>query len=158
MMRKPGEPYETTDTPLIEVSRLGSGWAAVHTVNVETHGPNGARLGHYRDVQQTGIGRYRTREEAVTEARIWSASDDIPLASDIAAVPASHPVSRQTLRKANGTAKYRVTSDLIGNGFMIWTPDVAPLWHNHSGKPFTTIDDAVAFAHDEAKRQRLQAM
>ena len=68
------EPKETTSHHRIEVASLGSGWAAIHTVQVN-------RDGHepYRDIQQTGVGRYRDREEAITEARMWSQSDEIEL-------------------------------------------------------------------------------
>ena len=57
----------------IEVARLGSGWAAIHTVDVTDE------KGTYRDVQQTGIGRYLTEAEATMEASMWSKSDEIPL-------------------------------------------------------------------------------
>jgi hypothetical protein len=61
----------------IDVDQLGSGWAAVHLVDVtDNHGT-------YTDIQNTGIGRYRTREEAVKEAKSWSRSDEIPLAKGV---------------------------------------------------------------------------
>ncbi len=63
---------ETLSNHRLTVSLLGSGYAAVHLVDVtDEHGT-------YTDVQQTGIGRYVSREEAVVEARMWSKSDDIP--------------------------------------------------------------------------------
>jgi len=55
------------------VQRLGSGYAAVHMVLVKDG------IGEYWDVQQTGIGRYATRQEAEREAIDWSKSDEIPL-------------------------------------------------------------------------------
>ncbi|UPT53361.1 hypothetical protein [Synechococcus phage Ssp-JY38] len=63
---------ETLSNHRLTVSLLGSGYAAVHLVDVTDES------GTYTDVQQTGIGRYATREEAVVEARMWSKSDDIP--------------------------------------------------------------------------------
>ena len=54
---------------------LASGWAAVHVAMFD----DGDGI-WYPDMQQTGIGRYRTREEAENEARDWSRSDKIPLA------------------------------------------------------------------------------
>lgn len=64
---------EKTSNFRLDVSLLGSGYAAVLYVDVtDDHGT-------YTDVQQTGIGRYKTRKEAVIEARMWSESDEIPL-------------------------------------------------------------------------------
>lgn len=63
---------ETLSNHRLTVSLLGSGYAAVHLVDVTD------KNGTYTDVQQTGIGRYATRKEAVVEARMWSQSDDIP--------------------------------------------------------------------------------
>lgn len=64
---------ETTSNHRICVSLLGSGYAAIHMVDVtDAHGT-------YADVQQTGIGRYATREEAENEARSWSELYEIPL-------------------------------------------------------------------------------
>lgn len=58
---------------------IGSGWAAIHWVDVHTEGyANG-----YTDVQQTGIGRYATEAEAVEEALQWSDSDGIPLIDEL---------------------------------------------------------------------------
>lgn len=57
----------------ITVQLLGSGYAAVHMVKVKDD------HGEYWDVQQTGIGRYKTRAEAEREARSWSKSDCIQL-------------------------------------------------------------------------------
>ena len=55
----------------ITVSLLGSGYAALHmTWDSEAQ---------FYDVQQTGIGRYETRDKAETEARSWSISDQIEL-------------------------------------------------------------------------------
>lgn len=53
----------------ITVSLIGSGHAALHMTHVDG----------YWDIQQTGIGRYKTYEEAVAEARDWSRSDEIRL-------------------------------------------------------------------------------
>lgn len=55
----------------ITVSLLGSGYAAIHMRWYDD-------MNGY-DVQQTGIGRYRTREAATTEAIVWAQSDNIPL-------------------------------------------------------------------------------
>lgn len=60
------------------VMLLGSGYAAVHMVLVKD-----AKLGEYWDAQQTGIGRYRTREEALKEALSWSHTEEIPMDWDI---------------------------------------------------------------------------
>ena len=51
---------------------LGSGFAAVHMVLVKEDDNE-----PYWDVQQTGIGRYRTSSEAKIEAKSWSFSDQI---------------------------------------------------------------------------------
>lgn len=85
--------FETTDTGQIEVSLLGSGWAAIHTVTVYVHddGPDSGVAYSYPDIQQTGIDRYRTRAEAVIEARQWSESDEIPLAKGLEAEPVNPP-------------------------------------------------------------------
>jgi hypothetical protein len=50
---------------------LWSGWAAVHYVKVEQSGQS------YWDIQQTGIGRYKTQEEATKEAKQWSEGEGI---------------------------------------------------------------------------------
>lgn len=55
----------------ITVMLLGSGYAAVHMRFYED-------MNGY-DVQQTGIGRYVQKKAAITEARMWSASDEIKL-------------------------------------------------------------------------------
>lgn len=55
-------------SPYIHVSLLGSGYAAV----MMEWQPEG-----FWDVFQTGIGRYKTREEAVIEAKIWSETDEV---------------------------------------------------------------------------------
>lgn len=60
----------------ISVEELGSGWAAVHRVLVAEHDDI---QNAYWDIQQTGVGRYRTRTEALQEAVNWSESDEIPL-------------------------------------------------------------------------------
>lgn len=65
---------EKTSNFRIDVSLLGSGYAAVCYVDVTD------KYGTYTDVHQTGIGRYKTHKEAAIEARMWSKSDDIPLA------------------------------------------------------------------------------
>lgn len=59
---------------MITVELLGSGYAAVHRVLVRD-----PKLGDYWDIQQTGIGRYRDRLEAVNEAKDWAMSDEIRL-------------------------------------------------------------------------------
>lgn len=56
----------------ITTSLLGSGYAAVHMVLVDD-----SKLGKYWDVQQTGLGRYKTEQEAIIEAKLWSESDEI---------------------------------------------------------------------------------
>jgi hypothetical protein len=56
----------------MSVQLLGSGWAAVHMVLVKDD-----ELGEYWDVQQTGIGRYATRDEAVKEAVNWCFTNEI---------------------------------------------------------------------------------
>lgn len=65
--------FETLSNHRIQVRLLGSGYAAVHVVDVTDV------RGTYTDIQQTGNGRYVTRAEAVIEARMWSASDEIKL-------------------------------------------------------------------------------
>jgi len=57
----------------ITASLLGSGHAAVHRVLVLEEGEKEA----YWDIQQTGIGRYRTSDEAITEAKQWAESEGI---------------------------------------------------------------------------------
>lgn len=64
-------PEERLDNFRLETCRLGSGWAAVLLVDVTTED------GTYTDVQQTGLGRYATREEAEVEARQWAEVEDI---------------------------------------------------------------------------------
>lgn len=54
-----------------------TGWTAVHRVFVHE---DSDRPGEgYWDNQQTGIGKYVTREEALVEARNWAKSDEIRL-------------------------------------------------------------------------------
>ena len=63
---------ETVSNHRITVGLLGSGYAAIHLVDVtDEHGT-------YTDVQQTGIGRYRTREEAIAEAKMWAEAEEFP--------------------------------------------------------------------------------
>lgn len=64
---------ETTANGRIEVSKLGSGWAAIHVVDVYV----GDEF-RYCDIHQTGMDRYQTRLEAVYEARDWAAAEGIP--------------------------------------------------------------------------------
>lgn len=66
----------------ITVSLLGSGYAAVHRVLVKEMNPDGTWDEPYWDVEQTGIGRYSTRDEAVVEARDWAKSEEIKLQLD----------------------------------------------------------------------------
>lgn len=66
-------PKEIIKNEYIGVHLLGSGYAAVHMVLVSDG------EGEYWDYQQTGIGRYKTRDEAEIEARNWSISDEIEL-------------------------------------------------------------------------------
>lgn len=58
----------------VTTSRLGSGYAALHMVEVQ---PLGAKS--YVDVQSTGFGRYATAAEAWDEAVDWSVAEDLPL-------------------------------------------------------------------------------
>lgn len=58
----------------ITVQLLGSGFAAVMLVDVDDQDG----LGKYTDVQDTGIGRYKTREEAVREAKSWAEAEELP--------------------------------------------------------------------------------
>lgn len=66
---------ETIVDEMLTVLKLGSGYAAVHMVEVKTEGYSGT----YWDIQQTGIGRYATHEEAAGEARGWSTTEEIRL-------------------------------------------------------------------------------
>ncbi len=68
--------YETEEVsnPIMTVQQLGSGWAAVLMVTV-TRSDNSK----YQDVQDTGFGRYATREEAMTEAKQWAESNNYPI-------------------------------------------------------------------------------
>lgn len=69
---------ESVEFPGYLMTRLlGSGWAAVHMVNVTVSKP-GKEPYTYEDVQQTGVGRYKTQREAWVEAKMWSESDEIP--------------------------------------------------------------------------------
>lgn len=70
---------ETISNHRITVLLLGSGYGAVHLVDVTDE------LGTYTDIQQTGFGRYKAREPAVKEAIDWSNLDQIPLAPDVKA-------------------------------------------------------------------------
>ena len=67
---------ETISNHRITVELLGSGWTAIHLVDV-TDG-----TGTYTDVQQTGIGRHENQKLAVIEAIMWSKADGIPLTED----------------------------------------------------------------------------
>lgn len=57
----------------ISVSLLGSGWAAIHFVEVLEQG----KKMPYWDVQQTGIGRYKTKQEAISEAKLWAEAEKL---------------------------------------------------------------------------------
>jgi hypothetical protein len=57
----------------IVVSLLGSGFAALMLADYEDMNWN-------TDVVQTGIGRYKTREEAALEAKSWAEEEDVPFA------------------------------------------------------------------------------
>lgn len=63
---------ETTSDFLMTVQQLGSGWAAVLMCTVTRS--DGST---YPDVQDTGMGRYSTREEAVIEAKDWAKMEGI---------------------------------------------------------------------------------
>ena len=58
----------------LDVYQSITGWTVVHRVLADWDGD-----GAYWDNQQTGLGKYKTRTEAVREAQSWSASDGIPL-------------------------------------------------------------------------------
>lgn len=65
--------YKVTDLtpkhpPYVTVTRLGSGFAAIHLHWAE---------GEYYEPWQVGDGRYATREEAVPEARAWAAAEEL---------------------------------------------------------------------------------
>jgi hypothetical protein len=60
----------------IDVSKLGSGYAAVCLVDVTDE------TGTYTDVQQTGVGRYATQGEALDEAVVWAFAEDMPLSEN----------------------------------------------------------------------------
>ena len=55
-----------------------SGWFAIECVLVDD-----PELGEYWDIQQTGVGRYKERRQAVLEAISWSESDEIKLANGL---------------------------------------------------------------------------
>lgn len=63
---KPGQHW-------LDVTQLGSGWAAVEMWL------NNEDADHFQETYQTGIGRYATMEEAVTEMMRWAESDDLPI-------------------------------------------------------------------------------
>ena len=63
---------ETLANYRITVQLLGSGYAAIMLVDVTDE-----KLGTYTDVQQTGIGRYKTRGEAEREAKQWARSEEM---------------------------------------------------------------------------------
>lgn len=50
-----------------------TGWTAVHRVLIQDTETGD----EYWDNQQTGIGKYKTREKAMVEARSWGKSDEI---------------------------------------------------------------------------------
>lgn len=49
-----------------------SGYFAIHLADYED-------MGWYPDVVATGLGRYKTKEEAIVEAREWAEADGLPL-------------------------------------------------------------------------------
>lgn len=53
----------------ISTHLYGSGWGAIHMRYYED-------MKGY-DCQQTGIGRYKTKEEAIKEAKEWSKAEEI---------------------------------------------------------------------------------
>lgn len=54
-------------------TRLGSGWSAVHWwINNEE--PD---MGPFPEPWQTGIGRYKTREEACIEVKQWAEAEEM---------------------------------------------------------------------------------
>lgn len=56
----------------ITVGLLGSGYAAIMLADYEDMDWN-------TDVENTGIGRYATKEEAIEEAKHWAEDEGIPL-------------------------------------------------------------------------------
>lgn len=56
----------------ITTALLGSGHAAVNMVLIKDDDDEA-----YWDVQQTGIGRYKTRKEAEVEAQMWAKTEGI---------------------------------------------------------------------------------
>lgn len=57
----------------ITATLLGSGYAAVYMVLIKENDVGES----YWDVQQTGIGRYKTRKEAEVEAQMWAKTEGI---------------------------------------------------------------------------------
>lgn len=55
-----------------------TGWTVVHRAKANWDGD-----GEYWDNMNTGIGKYKTRAEAIVEAKSWSESDGIPLAKGL---------------------------------------------------------------------------
>lgn len=55
-------------SPYITITQGGAGWFAVH---MWWH-PDG-----FWEPYQTGIGRYHTREEAIVEAAMWAAAEEM---------------------------------------------------------------------------------
>lgn len=51
-----------------------TGWTCVHRAKADWDGD-----GIYEDNLNTGIGKYKTREEALVEARSWAESEGIRL-------------------------------------------------------------------------------
>lgn len=62
---------EVSRNPRIVVMLLGSGYAAVYLADY-------ADMAWATDVWNTGIGRYKTREEAAVEAQEWAEAEGIP--------------------------------------------------------------------------------
>ncbi len=62
----------------IEVTKGMSGYYAIHTAEYAD-----SDIGWYRDIVNTGIGRYKTFDGAKKEAQDWSKSDEIPLVDNL---------------------------------------------------------------------------
>lgn len=52
----------------------GAGYFAVHVGMFKDD-----EIGEYQDVIQTGIGRYKTSERAIEEAKEWAKAENLPL-------------------------------------------------------------------------------
>lgn len=59
----------------IQVSLLGSGWAAVQLWWAPEHGG-------FWEPYQTGVGRYATKEEAIQEAKEWALAEEMEFIED----------------------------------------------------------------------------